>query len=186
MGNLQPMKMNLYMADGSCVQPTCIIKDVSVQVGKFFVPNDFVVMDIEADALVPVILGRPFLATDGARIDVREGLLNLTIGDEKMEFQFNKIMNGSSMDEVVTSVLKAEEGPMHKPAEVKVTQVPEDEKKKEEFPSGFLPRPNDNKVYAIGEDDYAFCDLLFGEGRKKEGEGEMAVSQSPYGRLQRN
>ena len=44
------------------------------------------------------------------------------------------------------------------------------EKKEEVFPPGFLPRPNDNKVYAIGEDDYAFWDLLFGEGRKKERE----------------
>ena len=49
-------------------------------------PNDFVVMDIEADTLVPVILGKPFLATTGARIDVKEGLLNLTIGDEEVEF----------------------------------------------------------------------------------------------------
>ena len=63
MRNLQPIKMNLYMADGSCVQPTGIIEDIPVQVGKFFVPNDFVVMDIEADVLVPIILGRPFLAT---------------------------------------------------------------------------------------------------------------------------
>ena len=53
--------------------------------GKFFVPNDFVVMDMEAYMLVPVILERPFLATAWARIDVREGLLNLTIGDEEVE-----------------------------------------------------------------------------------------------------
>ena len=84
------------MADGSCVQPTGIIEDVPVQVGKFFVPNDFVVMDIEADVLVPIILGRPFLVTAKARIDVREGLLNLTIGDAEVEFQFNKILKGPS------------------------------------------------------------------------------------------
>ena len=120
--------------------------------GKFFVLNDFVVMDIDTDVLVPVILGRPFLVTVGARIDVKEGLLNLIIGDEEVEFRFNKTMKGPSMDEVI-SVLKAEEGPMHKPAEVKVAQIPEAEKKKKEFLLGFLPRPNDNKVYAIGEDD---------------------------------
>ena len=73
------------------------------------------------------------------------------------------------MDEV-TSVLKAEERPMHEPVEVKVTRIPEDEKKNEEFPPGFLPHPNDNRVYAIEDDDYAFWDLLFGEGRKKERE----------------
>ena len=78
-------------------------------------PNDFVVMDIEVYVLVPVILGRPFLATVKARIDVREGLLNLTIEDEEVEFQFNKTMKGPSMDEVVTSVLKAEEGLFKRP-----------------------------------------------------------------------
>ena len=94
MGDLQPVKMNLYMANGSCVQPKGIIEDVLVQVDKFFVPNDFVVMDIDADVLVPIILGRPFLATASARIDVSEGLLNLTIGDVEVEFQFNKTMKG--------------------------------------------------------------------------------------------
>ena len=83
MGNL-PIKMNLYMADGSCVQPTRIIEDVLVQVSKFFVPNDFVVMDIETDVLVPINLGWPFLANARARIDVREGLLNPTIGDAEV------------------------------------------------------------------------------------------------------
>ena len=71
------------------------------------------------------------------------------------------------MDEV-TSVLKAEERPMHEPAEVKVARIPKDEKKKEEFPPCFLHRSNDYRVYAIEDDDYAFWDLLFGEGRKKE------------------
>ena len=105
MGDLQPVKMNLYMADGSCVQSTGIIEDVPVQVGKFFVPNDFVVMEIDADVLVPIILGRPFLATAGARIDVREGLLNLMIRDDEVEFQFNKTMKGPSMDKMVETVL---------------------------------------------------------------------------------
>ena len=84
--------MRLYMADGSCVQPTGILEDVMVQVGKFFVPNNFVVMDIDADVQVPIILGRPFLATAWVRIDVKDGLLSLTIVDEEMEFQFNKMM----------------------------------------------------------------------------------------------
>ena len=60
--------------------------------GNFFVPNDFVVMDIENDALVSIILGRPLLAMAGAVINVKEGLLTLTIGDEEVEFQLNKMM----------------------------------------------------------------------------------------------
>ena len=48
MGDLQPVNMKLYMEDGSCVHPTDIIEDVPIQVGKFPMPNDFVVMDIDA------------------------------------------------------------------------------------------------------------------------------------------
>jgi hypothetical protein len=65
LGDLRPVNMKLFMADGSCTYSTGIIDDVPVQVGKFFVPNDFVVMDIEEDDSVPIILGRPFLATAG-------------------------------------------------------------------------------------------------------------------------
>ena len=43
-------------------------------------------------------------------------------------------------------------------------------KKEDEYPPGFLPRPNEHKVYGIGEDDYTFEDLIFREGRKKERE----------------
>ena len=59
-------------------------------------PNDFVVMDIKEDTLVPIILGRPFLATTGAVINVKEGLFTFTIGEEVVEFQFNKSMRNTS------------------------------------------------------------------------------------------
>ena len=92
MGDLSPVNMRLYMADGSCVLPTGIIEDVPVKVGKFFVPNDFVVMDMAEDPHVPIILGRPFLATAGALIDVKKGLMTFNICDEFVEFSFNKAM----------------------------------------------------------------------------------------------
>ena len=63
MGDLKPIKMRLYMTDGSCVQPTGILEDIRVQVGKFFMPNYFVVMDIDADVQVPIILGRPLMSS---------------------------------------------------------------------------------------------------------------------------
>ena len=102
MGDLKPVNMRLYMADGSCVSPTGIIEDVPVQVGKFFVPTDFVVMDIEADHIVPIILGRPFLSTVGLLIDVKEGLLTFTIGEEVVEFQFNKTMRNKDGEDCKT------------------------------------------------------------------------------------
>ena len=151
------------MDDGSCAQPTGILEDIPVQVRKFFVPNDFVVMDIDADVQVLIILRRPFLATVGARIDVKEGLLNLTIGDEEVEFQFYKTMKGPSTEGMVETVLKVDEvnevSKEEDGASKVVTQVfvkEYVEKEEVKYPLIFLPRPNDHKVYAIGEDDYAF------------------------------
>ena len=40
--------------------------------GKFIFPGDFVVIDIEEDKQVPVLLGRPFLATEASLIDVKK------------------------------------------------------------------------------------------------------------------
>ena len=62
-----------------------VLEDVPLQVGKFFIPCDFVVMEMEEDSRIPIILGRPFLATVGAMIDVRNGKLSLQVGNEKAE-----------------------------------------------------------------------------------------------------
>ena len=80
------------MADGSCVHPTGMIEDVPVKVGRFFVPNDFIVMDMAEDPFVPIILGRPFLATAGAIIDVKEVRMIFNVCDERVEFLFNRAM----------------------------------------------------------------------------------------------
>ncbi|GKD55354.1 reverse transcriptase domain-containing protein [Tanacetum coccineum] len=53
--------------------PTCMTLDVNVKVGKFQFPVDFVVVDFDADPRVPLILGRSFLKTERALIDVYEG-----------------------------------------------------------------------------------------------------------------
>jgi len=54
-----------------------ILEDVPLQVGKFFVPCDFVVMEMEEDSCIPIILARPFLGTTGAMIDVKNGKFSL-------------------------------------------------------------------------------------------------------------
>ena len=51
------------MADRSMAQLKGILEDVLVKVGKFIFPVDFVVIDIEEDKQIPLLLGRPFLAT---------------------------------------------------------------------------------------------------------------------------
>ncbi|XP_070017762.1 uncharacterized protein LOC142172607 [Nicotiana tabacum] len=76
----------------SLVMPEGIIEDVLVRVGKLILPTDFIVLDYKADEEVPIILGRPFLATGGALIDVRERKLKMRVGDEEITFNVYKAL----------------------------------------------------------------------------------------------
>ncbi|GKA21790.1 reverse transcriptase domain-containing protein [Tanacetum coccineum] len=70
---LTPTCMTLELADRSITQPIGIAEDVYLKVGKFKFPADFVVVDFDADPRVPLILGRSFIKTGRALIDVYEG-----------------------------------------------------------------------------------------------------------------
>ncbi|GJR08922.1 reverse transcriptase domain-containing protein [Tanacetum coccineum] len=93
---LTPTCMTLELADRSITQPIGIAEDVDVRVGKFQVPADFVVIDFDADPRVPLILGRPFLKTERALIDVYEGELTLRVGKEAVTFNLNQTSRYSS------------------------------------------------------------------------------------------
>nr|GFD01860.1 reverse transcriptase domain-containing protein [Tanacetum cinerariifolium] len=67
---LNDTKMVLELADRTISKPTGVAENVFVKVGKFYFPTDFVVLDFVADPRVPLILGRPFLSTAHALIDV--------------------------------------------------------------------------------------------------------------------
>ncbi|GJS93860.1 reverse transcriptase domain-containing protein [Tanacetum coccineum] len=69
----------LELADRSITEPIGIAKDVRLMVGKFQFPADFVVVDFEPDPRVPLILGRCFLKTSHALIDVYEERLPLRV-----------------------------------------------------------------------------------------------------------
>ena len=56
-----------------------------VKVDKFIFPIDFVVLDMEKDKEAPLILGRPFLATGQALINVKDGELTLGVGDDQFK-----------------------------------------------------------------------------------------------------
>ncbi|XP_048229310.1 uncharacterized protein LOC125369930 [Ricinus communis] len=74
---LTPTRMSIQLADRTVKYPKGIIEDVLVKVNKFIFPVDFVVMDMNGESDVPLILGRPFLATSKALIDVSSGKLEL-------------------------------------------------------------------------------------------------------------
>nr|GEX58988.1 reverse transcriptase domain-containing protein [Tanacetum cinerariifolium] len=67
---LTPTRMTLELADRSITHPKGVVKDVFIKVGKFHFLTDFVVVDFKADPRVPLILGRSFLRTGRALIDV--------------------------------------------------------------------------------------------------------------------
>nr|GEZ50185.1 hypothetical protein [Tanacetum cinerariifolium] len=78
---LNDTKMVLELADRTISKPTGVAENVFVKVGKFYFPADFVVLDFIADSRVPLILGRPFLSTAHALIDVYEGEIILRHDD---------------------------------------------------------------------------------------------------------
>nr|GFA43368.1 reverse transcriptase domain-containing protein [Tanacetum cinerariifolium] len=83
---LTPTRMTLKLATQTVAYPAGIAEDVFVQVGKFTFSVDFVVIDYDVDPQVPLILGRPFLRTAHALVDVYGEELTLRVGDEKLVF----------------------------------------------------------------------------------------------------
>jgi len=90
LGELKPTSVTLLLADRFVKVPRGIIEDVLVQVDKFIYPVDFIVLDTQPDEAcnsIPIILGRPFLATSNALINCRNGLMKLSF--ENMILEMN-------------------------------------------------------------------------------------------------
>ena len=89
LGELKPTSISLSLADRSIKIPKGTIEDVLIQVDRFYYPVDFVVLDTEPVAVganhVPIILGRPFLATSNSIINCRNGVMQLTFGNMTLE-----------------------------------------------------------------------------------------------------
>ncbi|KAL0415791.1 UNVERIFIED_CONTAM: hypothetical protein Slati_3411000 [Sesamum latifolium] len=91
-GSIDFDKVLCDLADRSIKYPRGIVEDVLVKVGKFIIPVDFIVLDMEEDKNMPLILGRPFLATSRALIDVQKCQLTLRVNDEHVVFNVFKPM----------------------------------------------------------------------------------------------
>ena len=91
-GELKPTRISLQMADQSVKLPIGVVEDMPVRIGRYFVPIDFVIVEMEEDAHSPLLLGRPFLNTAKAIIDVNGGIISFTIGDDKITFHINRTM----------------------------------------------------------------------------------------------
>ncbi|XP_028804825.1 uncharacterized protein LOC114759752 [Neltuma alba] len=92
LGEARPTTVTLLFADRSISYPKGIIEDVLVKVDKFIFPADFIVLDCEVDWNIPIILGRPFLATARTLIDIEKGEITMRINDEKVIFNMNQAL----------------------------------------------------------------------------------------------
>ncbi|CAN6704222.1 unnamed protein product [Malus baccata var. baccata] len=91
LGDLKATTISLQLADRSVKYPRGIVEDILVQVDKLILPADFVVLDMEEapihDRELPILLGKPFMATAKTIIDVQNGLLTMTVLGETVQFK---------------------------------------------------------------------------------------------------
>jgi hypothetical protein len=95
LGELKPTTVMLQLADRSLKRPRGILEDVLIKVDKFYFPVDFIVIDTEpvhdGANQIPVILGRPFLATANALINCRTGVMKISFGNMTVELNIFNI-----------------------------------------------------------------------------------------------
>ncbi|XP_048611651.1 uncharacterized protein LOC125585956 [Brassica napus] len=86
-------RLSLVLADRSVKYPVGILEDLPVMVGNYEIPTDFVVLEMGEEAQDPLILGRPFLATAGAIVNVKEGKIDLHLGKgHVLHFDIKEVM----------------------------------------------------------------------------------------------
>ena len=73
LGDSKRTAMRLLMADRSVKRAIGLLHNVLVKVESFIFPADFVILDCEVEFEVPIIVGRPFLATGRASVDMEKG-----------------------------------------------------------------------------------------------------------------
>ncbi|XP_059663411.1 uncharacterized protein LOC132309076 [Cornus florida] len=106
LNNLKKTNVRIQLADRSVKIPRGIIEDVIVKIADFYYPVDFVVLDTQPTrgTQIPIILGRPFLATANAVINCRNGSMTLTFGNMKLEVNVFKLikqpLDSDSIEEI--------------------------------------------------------------------------------------
>ncbi|GJS75397.1 gag-pol polyprotein [Tanacetum coccineum] len=90
LGELAPTRLIIELADRTIKRPKGIAENVLVRIDKFVFPVDFVVLDMPEDIKVPLILGRPFLSTAHAKINVFKRKITLRVVDDKIMYKSDK------------------------------------------------------------------------------------------------
>ena len=116
------------MADRTVKRPIRILHDVLVKVESFIFPADFVILDCEVDFEVPIILGRPFLATGRASVDMEKGQMKFWLNNEEATFNVCRTMRQSGELQPISSISHKE----------KIKKDNEEKSAKQEFMVGDL------------------------------------------------
>ncbi|XP_049357950.1 uncharacterized protein LOC125822577 [Solanum verrucosum] len=103
LGEPKATTMRLLTADRSIKHLVGILYDILVKLDRFIFPTNFVILDCEIDLEIPIILGRPFLATGRALVDVKSGKLMFRVNNDEVTFNNCKSMKQPSNIHVVST-----------------------------------------------------------------------------------
>nr|GFC04480.1 hypothetical protein [Tanacetum cinerariifolium] len=99
-GVVENVFVKVELADRTISKPTGVVENVFVKVGKFYFPTDFVVLDFIADPRVPLILGRPFLSTAHAIINVHEREIIIRQDQQSLTIQRGDIPSIKKVEQI--------------------------------------------------------------------------------------
>ena len=98
---LEKYYLDVHLVDIAAKKPLGKVDNVLIMVNNNLVPVDFVVLDIECNASCPIILGRPFLRTVGAAIDMRDGIIKYQFPLKKGMEHFPRKRKKSPYDSII-------------------------------------------------------------------------------------
>ncbi|KAG9458256.1 hypothetical protein H6P81_002764 [Aristolochia fimbriata] len=139
LGEPQETGITLQFADRSTKIPEGVMEDVLVKIQDFIYPCDFVVLDMEVDKNLPIILGRPFLATAGAIIDCKQGNLTLRLNNDTINFNIKEAMKQLAIphDDFCLSVDVIDSC---------IAEIEEEERAEAEEEEGLIHSENENPI----------------------------------------
>ncbi|XP_057761895.1 uncharacterized protein LOC130982061 [Arachis stenosperma] len=179
---LKPTNVVIQLADKTQKQTEGILENVLVRVGNYFLPTDFVVLDMEESHIHPIILGRPFLATARAIIDVEQGELILRIHNEHLTFHvFKPATNSESepkeLENDQSKALLEESDSEPKPEPLKQSLVNKQEFQETQQPKELKEELKPQKLRGAVNKD---CPITRVNGATPEEEGKVR-KKSPRG-----
>ncbi|GKF30065.1 zinc knuckle CX2CX4HX4C containing protein, partial [Tanacetum coccineum] len=99
-GKLEPINLVIEMADNTKCTPKGIVENLLIKIDKFIFPIDFVILDMVEDLRMPIILGRPLLATAHAKVDIFRKSISLEFGSEKVIFKMRSSFTTTNFESV--------------------------------------------------------------------------------------